>query len=458
MSAILVDTLGIEIQTQDACEAMDARGFVWTSPTNEKQVKNCSEIDSLLTGEAEWFCVSSESMAYFNSTEPDRSKCRSDLLSSEISLEAVLNYTSDLSRALTGGEVVQIVTIVEETETEDKLEDLFNITNNLLESKISWSEIVTVEVVGALKYNLNSNTRMFEKLVAKMKDFMSNSPSELNISHPNIVLVKKSMGESGDITFPESDSDSQIVVSPEDSFQGLSYQGLLIRGETLKIFYKSNHELDETKLATELLFFKFEEDSTIIKSVDLNLNYLDEDFPASCPNCSVCALLNKVGSDENIWETDAKDGTCTADTDSQEVLACHCDITRLKYTLLFGGFQSVDIILPMFNTTTTSTTSTTTTSTTTTNINTTPVTSSNTSTGTETVSTDNTLSSSTAAATTSSPETTTTSMLNNNSCTSPWNEDSSVSVFTFTFIGFSQFLVLIVFLIQWFYNYHRYIS
>ena len=95
---------------------------------------------------------------------------------------------------------------------------------------------------------------------------MDDSDNELNTALENIV-AKKSLGEEGDIIFPESGSDSQITVSPA----GLFYHGLLIRGESLKIFYKSKHEPIQTKLSTELIFFKFKEDSTQIESLNLNL-------------------------------------------------------------------------------------------------------------------------------------------------------------------------------------------
>ena len=115
---------------------------------------------------------------------------------------------------------------------------------------------------------------------------MYDSDNELNIALENIV-AKKGVGEEGNIIFPESGSDSQIAVLPADS--GLFYQGLLIRGETLKIFYKSQHGDIQTKLATELIFFKFVDDSNQIESLNLTLKYLDEDAFAYCSNCSVCA-------------------------------------------------------------------------------------------------------------------------------------------------------------------------
>ena len=117
---LLVNPQCMEMRSSNSCIATDARGSKWTSLVNDKQTKKCSEIDSLLTGEAEWFCISSETNAYFNSTEPDRSRCQSTFLDGQISLEAVLNYTSSLNRDLTGGEVDQIVTRIEEVVTKNK--------------------------------------------------------------------------------------------------------------------------------------------------------------------------------------------------------------------------------------------------------------------------------------------------------------------------------------------------
>ena len=113
----------------------------------------------------------------------------SDLLSSASSLAALLNYISDLARDLTGGEIEQIAVIVEDAEViENEVEDLVTIINNLLQSHISWSEIVgKEELVGN---NVNRNTRIFEKLVAKLKDFMDDSDNELNIAL-DIIVAKK---------------------------------------------------------------------------------------------------------------------------------------------------------------------------------------------------------------------------------------------------------------------------
>jgi hypothetical protein len=74
--------------------------------------------------------------------------------------------------------------------------------------------------------------------------------------------------------------------------------------------------------------------------------------------------FEKVGHDDNMWDAeDAKDGSCAADTANQEVLMCSCGITQIRKTLLFGGFQPVDFILPVFDETTTAATTTTTTTT-----------------------------------------------------------------------------------------------
>jgi hypothetical protein len=83
-------------------------------------------------------------------------------------LDDVLNYTSNLKRELTGGEIEQIAVIVEDAEViENEVEDLVTIINNLLQSHISWTEIFRKEeLVGN---NVNRNTRIFEKLVAKLK-------------------------------------------------------------------------------------------------------------------------------------------------------------------------------------------------------------------------------------------------------------------------------------------------
>ena len=140
------DALSQDIGTTDSCNATDSRGFAWYAEANTNQKQNCSAVDNNLSGEAEWFCVLSEIRAYFNSTEPDRSKCVSESLSTESSLIAVLNYTSDLDRALTGGEIEQIAVIVGETDViENEMEDLVTIINHLLQSHISWSEIVGKE-------------------------------------------------------------------------------------------------------------------------------------------------------------------------------------------------------------------------------------------------------------------------------------------------------------------------
>ena len=94
------------------------------------------------------------------------------------------------------------------------MEDLVTIINNLLQSHISWSEIVgKEELVGN---NVNRNTRIFEKLVAKLKDFMDDSDNELNIALDNIV-AKKSVCEEGHLIFSECGSDTQIAVSPTNS-------------------------------------------------------------------------------------------------------------------------------------------------------------------------------------------------------------------------------------------------
>ena len=134
------DSLSQDKRIKDSCNATDSRGFAWYAEANTNQKQNCSTVDNNLSGEAEWFCVLSETRAYFNSTEPDRSKCVSDSLSTESSLAAVLNYTSDLERDLTGGEIEQIAVIVEDAEViENEVEDLVTIINNLLQSHISWS-------------------------------------------------------------------------------------------------------------------------------------------------------------------------------------------------------------------------------------------------------------------------------------------------------------------------------
>ena len=153
-----------------SCNATDSRGVTWTAAVNEKQTQSCSLVDDGLTGEAEWFCVSSENTPFFNSTEPDRSKCFSELLSVENSLEALLNYTNDLDRVLTGGELAQIVIkVVDVGGIENEVNDLVNIIDNLLQSPISWSEIVGAEKVGG--YDVKRNTRLFERLVERLEDF-----------------------------------------------------------------------------------------------------------------------------------------------------------------------------------------------------------------------------------------------------------------------------------------------
>ena len=59
----------------DSCNAKDSRGFAWYAEANTSQKQNCSAVDNNLSGEGEWFCVLSKTRAYFNSTEPDRTKC-----------------------------------------------------------------------------------------------------------------------------------------------------------------------------------------------------------------------------------------------------------------------------------------------------------------------------------------------------------------------------------------------
>ena len=122
-------------------------------------------------------------------------------------MAAVLNYTSELDRELTGGEIEQIAAVVDEAEViENEMKDWFTIINHLLQSHISWSEIVGKDEL--VENNVNRNTRLFEKLVATLKDFMDYSDTDLNIVLKNKVVAKKGVGEEADIIFPETGADS----------------------------------------------------------------------------------------------------------------------------------------------------------------------------------------------------------------------------------------------------------
>ena len=432
-----------------SCNATDSRGFTWSAEANTRQFQNCSLIDSNLSGLAEWFCVPYQSVALFNSSEPDRSKCESNSLAGA-SLNNTLEYTNSLNRPLTGGELARIVDIIIKAEVlEHDMDDLVNIINNLLKSNISWSEYPDTGNVNAEDI-YSTTSKMFEKLLEKVKDLMYESENDVSINLENIVIAKIISGN-GEIVFPDSESESRIIVLPESPTEELAYEGLVVRGDTLTVLYKAKHGESQTKLATELLFFRFVDDRTKIKSVSLNLKYLGEN---ACDNCTVCAQLERVGSDDNMWDEAGQDGSCEAEENIKEVLTCDCDIKNLRKTLLFGGFQPVDFILPVIDVTSSTTTIASTTTTVEDNSSLSTGTTLPTMLSTSHITTD----SHSTMDSTSRASTTTSTTPAPNSCTQPWSQDSSIDTLTFTFIGLSQVIILIVSLIQWFYNFKRFTS
>ena len=229
------------------------------------------------------------------------------------------------------------------------VESLIDVADKLLGMPLAWMELIKSpdpdpeQVLG--------NTETFHDLEELMKEKLGHAGA-VSINKTNIV-AEKGVPSGNSVTFPNVTSGSRIEVGTSGS-----YSGLLLRGPILEGLYERNMDgmHGKDRLGTDLIVIDVKD---AISDMVLHLNILDV---AEMGNDSMCAFLNQVASNIELWQLNGKDGSTCHPVVEEDILICSCSTTRTAGINMFGGFSEASKTTT--TTTTTSTTSTTTTRTT----------------------------------------------------------------------------------------------